>query len=98
MGPEEPGGYFQPAKVRGWKKGEDATWEQTRPLAQESQIMDFPPFSIAIGCCSVKETYFETSSLFFLQLGSVRVSPGWSLQQEAVTEWWLSAWWRSPPS
>lgn len=73
-------------------------WDQPRPLAQRSQIMDFPSFSIAIGCRLVKETDFETSSLFFLQLGSVRVSPGGLLQQEAVTARRLGAWRRSPPS
>lgn len=63
----------------------------------KSQISP-PPFSIAAGCCSVKGTDFETSSLSFLQLSSVCISPGWLLQQKAVTEQWLSAWWRSPLS
>lgn len=70
--PEEPGGYFQVVKLRCGRKER----MQRGNSLQRSPITGFPASPAAIGCCSVKEMDFETSSLVFPHLGSVCVSPG----------------------
>lgn len=54
-------------------------WEYTLSLTQESQILNFPPFSIAVGHCLIKSMNFDASGLFFLQLCLQWLVPGGDL-------------------
>lgn len=54
-------------------------WEYTLSLAQESKILDFPPFSTAVGHCLIKSVNFDASGLFFLQLCLQGLVPGGDL-------------------